>query len=84
MKVKKGSEYLPEYRMVDLEQMRNMLPRGKPRLRVHAAMLRKAGKSCKDIGATLGEKRPCPKIHDNRIVNWPTSARKARRGQKGR
>ena len=56
MKVKKGSEYLPKYRMVDLEQMRNKLPRGKPRLRVHAAMLRKAGKSCKDIGATLGEK----------------------------
>ena len=50
IKVKKGEEYLPKYRMDDLEQLRKRLPRGKPRLRVHAAMLRKEGKSYKKTG----------------------------------
>ena len=58
IKVKKSEEYLPKYRMDDLEQLRKSLPRGKPRLRVHAAILRKVGKSCKEIGVMLGEKIP--------------------------
>ena len=58
IKVKKGEEYLPKYRMDDLEQLRKSLPRGKPRLRVHAAILRKVGKSCKETGVMPGEKIP--------------------------
>ena len=55
MKVKKGSEYLEGYTIENLERIRKSLSRDKPRLRVHAAMLRKKGKSCREIGETLGE-----------------------------
>lgn len=54
-KVKKGAEYLPEYTMEDLEKIRQKLPRDKSRLRIQAAILRKGGKSCKEIGEALGE-----------------------------
>jgi hypothetical protein len=47
MNVKKDSE--------DLERIHKRLRRDKPRLRVHAAMLRKKDKSCREIGETLGE-----------------------------
>ena len=56
MKVKKGAEYLPDYDTKDLEQMHERLPRDKARLRVRAAILRKQGMSCEDIGSTIGEK----------------------------
>ena len=56
MKVKPGAEYLPKYDMADLEYIYGQLPHGKPRQRVHAAMLRKEGKSVEAIGTILKEK----------------------------
>lgn len=56
MKVKAGEEYLKQHDMDDLKRLYQKLPRGKPRLRVWAAILRKTGRSCGDIGAAMGEK----------------------------
>ena len=68
MKVKPGKEYLPKYDMADLEYIYGQLPHGKPRQRVHAAMLRKEGKSVEDIGTILKEKPQT--IYDCCAVWW--------------
>ena len=56
LKVKKGDEYLPKYPVKVLEEMHVQLPRGKPRQRVWAAVLRKKGCTCEEIGVAIGEK----------------------------
>ena len=63
VKIKEGAEYLREIDIGDLERMRDMLPSGKPRLRVQAAILRKKGMSVGEIGAALGE-------NPSTIHNW--------------
>lgn len=51
-----GAGYLPEHDSADPERMRDMLPAGKPRLRVQAAILRKKGVSIGEMGAAPGER----------------------------
>ena len=63
VKIKEGAEYLHEIDIGDLERMHGMLPAGKPRQRVQAAILRKKGMSVGAIGAALGE-------NPSTIHNW--------------
>ena len=63
VKVKRGAGYLPKTDIGDLRRMRDLLPCGKPRLRVQAAILRKEGRSVGEIGTALGE-------NPSTVHNW--------------
>ena len=65
VKIKEGVEYLPEHDSADLERMRDVLPAGKPRLRVQAAILRKKGMSIEKTGPAPGEN---PSTIHNRLL----------------
>lgn len=62
VKVKRGAGYLPEYDIGDPERMLRLMPHGKPRLRVHAAIPRKRGMSGGATGKALKESPST--IHD--------------------
>ena len=53
-RVREGAGYLPRIDIGDLRRMRDLLPCGKPRLRVQAAILRKGGRERRGHGGGTG------------------------------
>ena len=62
IKAKRGPDYLADYEIKDLERMLKMLSDGKPRMMIHAAILRKEGNTCGGIEKIL--KKSQSTIHD--------------------
>ena len=62
IKAKRGPDYIADYKIKDLERMLKMLPDEKPRMMIHAAILRKEGNICGDTEKIL--KKSQSTIHD--------------------